>query len=74
MPGAHIISRDWDDVDHSKSLNGLGTYSGGQQLLTPLKGISSFQATFTVMFKEEFRKNVEFAKACLLYTSPSPRD
>ena len=63
MPGAHIISRDWDDVDHSKSMNGLGTYSGGQQLLTPLKGISSFQATFTVMFKEEFRKNVEFAKA-----------
>ena len=63
MPGAHITSRDWDDVDHSKSLNGLGTYSGGQQLLTPLKGISSFQATFTVMFKEEFRKNVEFAKA-----------
>lgn len=63
MPGAHIISRDWDDVDHSKSLNGLGTYSGGQKLLTPLKGISSFQATFTVMFKEEFRKNVEFAKA-----------
>ena len=63
MPGAHIISRDWDGVDHSKSLNGLGTYSGGQQLLTPLKGISSFQATFTVMFKEEFRKNVEFAKA-----------
>ena len=63
MPGANIISRDWDDVDHSKSLNGLGTYSGGKQLLTPLKGISSFQATFTVMFKEEFRKNVEFAKA-----------
>ena len=63
MPGAHIISRDWDGVDNSKSLNGLGTYSGGQQLLTPLKGISSFQATFTVMFKEEFRKNVEFAKA-----------
>ena len=63
MPGAHITSRDWDDVDHSKSLNGLGTYSGGQQLLAPLKGISSFQATFTVMFKEEFRKNVEFAKA-----------
>lgn len=63
MPGAHITSRDWDDVDHSKSLNGLGTYSGGQQLLTPLRGISSFQATFNVMFKEEFRKNVEFAKA-----------
>ena len=63
MPGAHITSRDWDDVDHSNSLNGLGTYSGGQKLLTPLRGISSFQATFNVMFKEEFRKNVEFAKA-----------
>jgi len=63
LPGAHITSRDWDDVDHSNSLNGLGTYSGGQKLLTPLRGISSFQATFNVMFKEEFRKNVEFAKA-----------
>ncbi len=41
----------------------LGTHSGGQKLLTPLRGISSFRATFNVMFKEEFRKNVEFAKA-----------
>ena len=41
----------------------LGTYSGGQKLLTPLRGISSFAATFNVMFKEEYRKNVEFAKA-----------
>ncbi len=41
----------------------LGTHSGGQKLLTPLRGISSFAATFNVMFKEEYRKNVEFAKA-----------
>lgn len=63
MPGAQIISREWDEIDHSTSLIGLGTHSGGQLLLTPLRGLSSFRATFTVMFKEEFRKNVEFAKA-----------
>ncbi len=63
MPGAHVISRDWDELDHSTSVKGLGTNSGGHELLTPLRGISSFQATFNVMFKEEFRKNVEFAKA-----------
>jgi len=63
LPGAQIMSRDWDEIDRSTSLNGLGTHSGGQLLLTPLRGISSFRATFNVMFKEEFRKNVEFAKA-----------
>ena len=63
MPGAQIISREWDEIDRSTSLTGLGTHSGGQPLLTPLRGLSSFKATFTVMFKEEFRKNVEFAKA-----------
>ena len=63
MSGAQIMSREWDEIDRSTSLNGLGTQSGGQLLLTPLRGISSFRATFNVMFKEEFRKNVEFAKA-----------
>ena len=63
MPGAQITSRDWDDIDRSNTLTGLGTHSGGQLLLTPLRGLSSFRATFEVMFKEEFRKNVEFAKA-----------
>ena len=63
MPGAHISSREWDSDDHSHGLVNLGTNSGGQNLLTPLNGISSFSATFSVMFKEEFRKNVEFAKA-----------
>jgi len=63
LSGAQITSREWDEIDRSTSLNGLGTHSGGQLLLTPLRGLSSFRATFTVMFKEEFRKNVEFAKA-----------
>lgn len=63
MPGAHISSREWDHNDYSSKDVTLGTHSGGQILLTPLKGISSFRATFNVMFKEEFRKNVEFAKA-----------
>jgi len=63
LPGAQITSRDWDDIDRSNTLTGLGTHSGGQLLLTPLRGLSSFRATFEVMFKEEFRKNVEFAKA-----------
>ncbi len=63
MPGAHISSREWDELDNSTSITKLGTHSGGQKLLTPLRGISSFRATFKVMFKEEYRKNVEFAKA-----------
>ena len=63
MPGAHISSREWDEIDNSTSITKLGTHSGGQKLLTPLRGISSFGATFKVMFKEEYRKNVEFAKA-----------
>tara|TARA_B100001540_G_scaffold222910_1_gene197204 strand:- start:161 stop:1855 length:1695 start_codon:yes stop_codon:yes gene_type:complete len=63
LPGAHISSREWDEIDNSTSITKLGTHSGGQKLLTPLNGISSFGATFKVMFKEEYRKNVEFAKA-----------
>jgi len=63
LPGAHISSREWDEIDNSTSIAKLGTNSGGQKLLTPLRGISSFAATFKVMFKEEYRKNVEFAKA-----------
>ncbi|MEC8540250.1 MAG: hypothetical protein VXY53_00215 [Candidatus Thermoplasmatota archaeon] len=63
MPGAVISSREWDNDDNSLGLVNLGTNSGGQNLLTPLNGMSSFSATFSVMFKEEFRKNVEFARA-----------
>jgi len=63
LPGALISTREWDDNDYSITSANLGTHSGGQKLLTPLNGISSFTATFQVMFKEEYRKNVEFAKA-----------
>ena len=63
MSGAHISSREWDERDNSTAFLTLGTYTGGQKLLTPLRGLSSFKATFMVMFKEELRKNIEFAKA-----------
>lgn len=63
MSGAHISSREWDERDDSIAFLTLGTYTGGQKLLTPLRGLSSFKATFLVMFKEELRKNIEFAKA-----------
>ena len=64
MSGASISSTNWSDargVDFSNE--SLGTSPEGQRLLTPLRGVSAFLATFKVMYKEEFRKNVEFAKA-----------
>ncbi len=64
MSGASISSTNWSDargVDFSAE--SLGTSPEGQRLLTPLRGVSAFFATFKVMYKEEFRKNVEFAKA-----------
>ena len=64
MSGAAISSTNWSDargVDFSNE--SLGTSPEGQRLLTPLRGVSAFLATFKVMYKEEFRKNVEFAKA-----------
>ena len=64
MTGASISSKDWNELTEERIFpKSLGTNSGGQKLLTPLHGFSSFVATFKVMFKEEFRKNVEFAKA-----------
>ena len=64
MSGASISSTNWSDArgDDFSEVN-LGTTSAGQRLLTPLRGVSAFLATFKVMYKEEFRKNVEFAKA-----------
>ena len=63
MPGATISSRDWSQCQENLvSDSDLGTTNLEQKLLTPLRGISSFSATFRVMFKEEFRKNIEFAK------------
>lgn len=64
MSGASISSTNWSDVRGTDFSNeSLGTSPGGQILLTPLRGLSAFLATFKVMYKEEFRKNVEFAKA-----------
>ena len=64
MSGASISSTNWSDArDVGFSEENLGTTSAGQRLITPLRGLSAFLATFKVMYKEEFRKNVEFAKA-----------
>ncbi len=64
MSGASISSTNWSDLRGADFSNeSLGTSPGGQILLTPLRGVSAFLATFKVMYKEEFRKNVEFAKA-----------
>tara|TARA_B100001093_G_scaffold27393_4_gene24054 strand:- start:11870 stop:13567 length:1698 start_codon:yes stop_codon:yes gene_type:complete len=64
MSGASISSTNWSDARGDEFSEGhLGTTSAGQRLLTPLRGVSAFLATFKVMYKEEFRKNVEFAKA-----------
>ena len=64
MSGASISSINWSDtLDDNFSEESLGTTSEGKKLLTPLRGVSAFLATFKVMYKEEFRKNVEFAKA-----------
>ena len=64
MSGASISSTNWSDTrDDNISEENLGTSSEGKKLLTPLRGVSAFLATFKVMYKEEFRKNVEFAKA-----------
>ena len=64
MSGASISSANWSDARGDDFSEGnLGTTSAGQRLLTPLRGVSAFLATFKVMYKEEFRKNVEFAKA-----------
>lgn len=61
MPGTFIESRPWTDgvVEEHRS---LGTSSHGVQLNEPLRGWAAFSATFRVMFVEEARKSVEFAK------------
>ena len=61
MAGTFIESRPWTDeiVDDVKS---LGTTSQGVTLNEPLRGWGAFSATFRVMFIEEARKSVEFAK------------
>ena len=66
MTGVRVISRDWDEVaDVQPALesgNSLGTSAHDQQLHEPLRGWNAFSTTFLVMFKEEGRKSLEFAK------------
>lgn len=64
MPGVSVVSRDWEEVvgeEHSLQ-EPLGTSSHEQRLHEPLRGWNAFSATFRVMFKEEGRKSIEFAK------------
>ena len=61
MSGTFIESRSWTDEDFSEP-GSLGTSAHGAILTEPLRGWSSFSATFRVMFVEEARKSVEFAK------------
>ena len=65
MSGMSIVSRDWDevaDVPFESNENTLGTSAHEQYLHEPLRGWDAFSATFHVMFKEEGRKSLEFAK------------
>ena len=64
MPGVSVVSRDWEEVvGQEYSLQEpLGTSSHEQRLHEPLRGWNAFSATFRVMFKEEGRKSIEFAK------------
>ncbi|MDA0715867.1 MAG: hypothetical protein O3A74_04835 [archaeon] len=63
MSTTYIESRDWLEVpEHQEVMASLGTVSGGQLIREPLRGLSAFRATFKVMFHEERRKSLEFAK------------
>lgn len=66
MTGVCVVSRDWDEVADVhpalESGNSLGTSAHDQQLHEPLRGWNAFSTTFLVMFKEEGRKSLEFAK------------
>ncbi|MGY8728123.1 MAG: hypothetical protein ACKVKS_02725 [Candidatus Poseidoniales archaeon] len=64
MSGVSVVSRDWDEVIDVESMNtqSLGTSAHDQQLHEPLRGWEAFSTTFRVMFKEEGRKSLEFAK------------
>ena len=61
MGSTFIESRPWSD-DVSTTLDPLGTSPQGVVLNEPLRGWSAFSATFRVMFIEEARKSMEFAK------------
>jgi len=64
VSGVSVVSRDWDEVIDVESMNtqSLGTSAHDQKLHEPLRGWEAFSTTFRVMFKEEGRKSLEFAK------------
>ena len=59
---ASIVSKDWSEVTKPEVTTALGSINGGNKLHTPLVGWKAFSATFKVMFIEEFRENLDFAK------------
>ena len=59
---ASIVSKDWSEVTKPEITSTLGSINGGMKLHTPLVGWKAFSATFKVMFIEEFRENLDFAK------------
>ena len=61
MGTSFIESRTWDN-EIPERVPSLGTSSHGAMLAEPLRGWKAFSATFWVMFVEEGRKSVEFAK------------
>ena len=57
-----IQSRDWSEYSEQSPPEKLGSTNFGMKLNTPLVGWNAFYATFRVMFVEEFRENLDFAK------------
>ena len=61
MP-ASVSSKDWSEYTGHPGIEPLGSYNAGMKLHTPLVGWKAFSATFRVMFVEEFRENLDFAR------------
>ena len=57
-----ITSRDWSEISKQSPPKTLGSTNAGIHLNTPLVGWGAFSTTFRVMFVEEFRENLDFAK------------
>ena len=57
-----ISSRDWSEISKQSPPNTLDSTNAGIHLNTPLVGWGAFSTTFRVMFVEEFRENLDFAK------------
>jgi len=60
MNVSEVSSRDWSEVTNVVG-GDLGTHSGGRKY-SPATLSSAFGITFRMMFKEEWRQNIDFAK------------